>query len=265
MDFKTVIDSIDCIPPSPLILKKLEALIEDEDLIPLDILSLIKLDPALTAQTIQFSIQNSKKKPESLESAVLQVDYTAFLNFLKMLIFKSKLYPKGSIFTPHYHNLWERSFTLAIFLEALATFFPIHPRFAYTLGIMSSLGQIILILEKNLSFKMIQTINNLDAYTTESTHFMQLTASIFNKWQFQSIFVDPVHYCVQPHLAIQEEKITYLLGLATQSSFHFNNKTKIETTLIHPETGLTMEMFLQAYRNTQKVLKDTVYPLIKTF
>lgn len=130
--------------PAPFIFDKLTSLIQDEQLKSLDLLSLIKIDPCLLVQFLNFSslLDSTKKRATSLELAAADLPMQDLMKFVKLELLKAQGFPYSRDFYKNYLPLWESALFCASFLEIAAPFLKADPSFAYTLGLLHSLDSI---------------------------------------------------------------------------------------------------------------------------
>ncbi|HZZ57453.1 MAG TPA: HDOD domain-containing protein [Opitutaceae bacterium] len=135
------------LPAAARILSSLQILLVDPNTSLEDVCALIKLDMALTARAI--SISNSayyglSAKNSSLEEAVGYVGFNEVYKLVAITVATQMAQDDLRFYRCSALRLWENTMAHALAMEALAQFAGIHPRHAYTAGMMRSLGKSVL-------------------------------------------------------------------------------------------------------------------------
>lgn len=140
------LDIQDSLFPAPFIFDKLKSLIQDEQLKSLDLLSLIKIDPCLMVQFLNFTGSfdpKLKKRATSLEEASATLPMADLLKFIQLELLKAQGFPYAHDFYKSYLPLWESALFCAIFLETAAPLVKAEAHFAYTLGLLHIIDSIV--------------------------------------------------------------------------------------------------------------------------
>lgn len=137
------------LPAAARILSSLQLLLSDPNASLEEACALVKLDMALTARTIAISNSSyygSGPVHASLEEAISFVGFEDVYRLIAVTVgtqmCADDLRPYGCPAA----RLWENSMGNALAMESLAQFADVHPRTAYTAGLMRSIGKAVLAL-----------------------------------------------------------------------------------------------------------------------
>lgn len=244
----------DILAPSFIILRKLRALLKDEDANMLDFVALAKIDMALSLDLIRhITIQKKKglKRITAIEEVVMYLDYVDLIECLKLFLFKVKVtgvYDKIDIY---YHQVWEKSILSAILMEAfvVAAKLDINPSFAYTIGLISQAGK---------AFDLISNTNK-NIFDKKYFNTLEQTANVIHFFQVSEELSSPFNLSLED----QDDILWHLLSLANNLSAQFNN-LRLESVLIPPATKLDSKSFLSAIASANRRLQ-VIQSFLHTF
>lgn len=270
MKLDDLIGNLEGLPPMPQIFPKLQHILQDEDIYLVDLLSLIKLDPALTSQIIHLSNSSyfALSNPcDNLEDAVNRVGLKEVYQFITLVSLKPYLKIGADLYNQKSDAFFTESLVRGLLLESFFYLTDNEPNTGYTLGLISSIGKIILSLYIKSTFFDKRKTQSLSPKETEDLlgfNFAQAGAKLLEKWNFPENLIQPTLYQLEPSKATIYTQETYLLNFTEQLTPNFPYKIDKGAIVIPEETHLSKDRFAQALEIAKARLKD-VQALIATF
>lgn len=207
MNVQEVLNTIEKLPPAPAVLPKLLKLLADLDSDPSDIVSLIKVDPALTAQVLKLS--NSAYygggQSHDLDQAIGKLGFREVYKLVGMVCGKDALGGRLDDLYIQEGQLWEYSLATGIVMELLAQKMKADATSAYTIGLLHSLGKVVLGTYKDFHYKAV-----LDKVDSEKVHMdyaeralygltnPEIGAALLRKWNFEETIIIPIEFQSHP-------------------------------------------------------------------
>ncbi len=145
MELDTVIASIDYLPPTAMILPKLQKVLRDEESGVEEIAALIKVDASLTAEIIRIrnsAYFGSPTQSRNIHEAISRLGYSKIYRTVSMIVVKEILGKALPVYKLKQGELWEHSILTATMMEGLANELGEDSDTAYTTGLVHNLGKI---------------------------------------------------------------------------------------------------------------------------
>jgi HD-like signal output (HDOD) protein len=207
MNVEEVLNKIEKLPPAPAVLPKLLKLLSDMDSDPEDIVRLIKVDPALTAQVLKLS--NSAYfgggQSHDLDDAIGKLGFREVYKLVGMVCGKDALGGSLDALYIQEGQLWEYSLATGFVMEMLAQRQKADATSAYTIGLLHSLGKVVLATYKDFNY-----LSVLEKIETEKVPMDQaeralygltnpeIGAALLRKWKFEESILIPIEYQAHP-------------------------------------------------------------------
>lgn len=146
MDLDYLIDQVKRLPPNPLVMLKLMKLLQDLNIGSHQIVSLIRVDSALTAQILRIAnsvFYNAVEYTSDLGNAVTRIGFRETYK-LAGAICSGQLFaiPPPPTY-PGSEQLWDHSILVALVMEDLAPRLGLETTVAYTVGLLHSIGKVL--------------------------------------------------------------------------------------------------------------------------
>ena len=135
------------LPTTPAVLGKLQRLLANSDSDLDDICALLKRDLSLSVRILRISnspFYGSASPHASLEEAVGCVGSTEIYKVVGVTVATQIVSADLEFYGYKSDRLWENFLCCALAMESLAQFVGLNPRSAYTIGLMRSVGKIVL-------------------------------------------------------------------------------------------------------------------------
>lgn len=270
MKLKDLIDNIEGLPPMPQVFPKLQELIHDEDLHLVDILSVLKIDAPLMAQVIRLSNSSyySFSAPcENLEEAVNRIGFKEVYKLVTLISLKPYLKVDIDLYKQKSDQFFTESLVRALLLEGFFYFTNLNTNTGYTLGLVSSIGKILLSIFIKTTISDKRKVQNLSPEEAEKLfgfNFAQAGAYLLDRWNFPENIMEPVLHQLEPEKSTSNKQQTYLLNFAEQLTPLFPHKIDKGAVVIPEGTELDKDRFSQALESARSRYKDTRV-LISTF
>ncbi len=213
-----IMNEIRSIPAFPDNIREIKALCSEPDASLKDISEKIARDPGLSASVIKLANSSgihagtSSGKINSIESAVNKVS----IKGVETLILACGVQEIIESRYKKFQKTWENSEKMAFYAQKIANIYGCKELtdFAYLSALLADIGQIILyslkpsFLKKLIEisgYKGLENINLLEEIGLGMSH-SELGSLIFQKWEFDEIFVNSIKYHHRPHLAPEKLK-----------------------------------------------------------
>jgi len=225
MNLDTLIAQVRNILPSPQILPRLLTILEDPDSHSAEVVDIIKLDPALTAQVLALSnsaFYGYSSPSIDLDEAVNRIGFKELYKLVGLVLCKRLV---GQSALPAYQidegELWENSIACAFAMEKLAAAARSEPTMAYTLGLMQGLGKIVINQYAGDAYLAV-----FDAIESRGCSMLEAESGVFGfdhartceallaKWNFPEEISVPVAYQYRPAEAPLYREPASMLHLA---------------------------------------------------
>ncbi|MEM7672241.1 MAG: HDOD domain-containing protein [Verrucomicrobiota bacterium] len=222
MKIEDIIKDIDSISPALQILPQLMDLLRDDNATLDDIIALIKLDASLSAQVLK--ICNSGYyglTTGSLEAAVNRLGQREVYKIVATICGKESLNKPVEQFSINDGELWENSVATGLVMESLAKRLDLEAETAYTVGLLHSMGKLIINEKVQGAYEHVYEIQNKRSLTIieaeESVlgfNHAQLAGKLLESWSFPEEIYIPVAHQYSPENADTHTAIAHLIYLA---------------------------------------------------
>ena len=209
MQLPTILEDLDDLPPTPQILPRLQKLLRDPNADQSDLVSLLKVDSALTARIIRLAnsaYYGARQPSGTLSEAVSRLGFREVYRVTSLAISSNVL--GGAL--PAYHleagELFERSLACATLLAELpeSTKDPVDAETRYTVGLLHSVGKIVVnhfFLQRGME---VYSDNPDDEMTPEEERSLlgfdhaEAGAAALRKWHFPDNICEAIGYQLTP-------------------------------------------------------------------
>lgn len=224
MNFDTIISQVKRLPPNPQIMLKLLRLLQDINTNPNDIVELIRVDTALTAQVLRLS--NSAyygvvTPSYNLEEAINRIGFRETYKLVGVVCSSQIFNTPVQSYYLESDQLWENSIATALVMESIAQRIGADPSHAYTIGLLHSIGKIIinqLMSEKYADVYALIEREKCSVIEAETKvfgfHYAQLGMALLKKWNFPPEIYEPIEYQFHPMEAPTQTMQSCALHLA---------------------------------------------------
>ena len=224
MTLESLIDQVDNFPPTIQTLPKLQTLLTSEDSNFDDIVSLIRIDPSLTAQVLKLSnsaYYGQATQIVDIEDAVSRIGIREVYKLVAMVCGMELLTDAQPVFFIDEGQLWEQSLACALVMENMARDTGQDPSSSYTTGLLHSLGKIVINRYLNDSYEEVfQIVEKKGITLTEAERKVfgfdhaEIGASLLKQWDFASHTYLPIQYQYRPLEVPECREATSTLHLA---------------------------------------------------
>lgn len=222
---KSIINSVEDLPPMPLVATKVLKMMGDPDYEVEDLAATIAHDPAVAARILKIansSFYNLQRQVNSLDQAIFILGEKT----LKSLILASCLKGMNRAFGLVEKMLWEDSIGCAVGARMIAVRFRCtDPEEAFLAGLLHHIGKTVMNnMDHERFLQMVEEVYNCDGALTQIeqsffpfTH-AEVGAAVLYKWKFSEVMARLVLYHADPRflggeLTIPDEDATALLPL----------------------------------------------------
>lgn len=208
MNLDSILSQVKRLPPNPQIMLKLLKLLQDINTNPQDIVELIRIDAPLTAQVLRLS--NSAyygvvTPSFNLEEAINRVGFRETYKLVGVVCSSQIFNTPVSTYYLESDQLWENSIATALVMENMAQRIGSDPSNAYTIGLLHSIGKIIinqLMADKYADVYAVvekEKISVVDAETKVfGFHYAELGMALLKKWNFPLEIYEPIEFQFDP-------------------------------------------------------------------
>jgi HD-like signal output (HDOD) protein len=212
------------LPTTPQIFSRLSAAMKNPDISVEEIVSVVQLDAALSARVLRLSNSAQYGRGGTINNLGEAINRTGFQQVYRLVgaAMSSQLYITGlPVYGVGGDELWTNSLTSAIALEHLSDAAGEDRRIGYTLGLLRSVGR--LLLQRLAAGALIPPLSGrkptaalVDAWERETFGITSAEAAerLFALWLFPARLADPIQFQFNPSAAPQRERFAALLHLA---------------------------------------------------
>lgn len=235
MNVQTVLEKVEKLPPAPAVLPMLLRLLSDTDSDPGEIVGYIKVDPSLMAQVLKLanSAYFGGSHVYDLDDAVGRIGYREVYKLVAMVCGREMLGDKLPDLCIEEGQLWEYSLATGYVMELLAGHIGTDISAAYTVGILHSLGKVVLSTYREFDYRRVMELvenRHLPLAQAERAIYgvtnAQVASTLLRKWKFDDAVTVPIEYQSNPMGANEEfRKMACMLNLSiwTVSSLGHNH------------------------------------------
>ncbi len=224
MTAEEILDNIQPLPPAPAILPRLLSLLCDANSNPHEIIELVKVDPSLTAQVLRLSnsaYYGAASRAYDLEEAVNRIGFQEVYKLVALVsgnqIFNRAVEALGMA----RGELWEYSLATAYVMEQMALQLNQDSAVAYTVGLLHSLGKIVLASQPDLDYAEIFQLvedENISLAEAEAKRwgftYCEIGSELLRRWYFGDEITLPVRFQDRPASAGKHRKLASMLHLS---------------------------------------------------
>jgi HD-like signal output (HDOD) protein len=210
---------------NPEILPKLRKVINDENSILIDISTLLKVDPSLTAQIVRLSnstYYGASEPVKSLDEAIGRLGFNQVYEAVNVQIAKDMLQHGLEPYGIGPGDLLKSSMTKAFIMECLATELGMERDVAYTVGLMSEVGK--LLVAKCLVEARQESVGQKGGLIPERERavlgfdFAEAGSRLLERWTFPEEVFEPIQYQLKPsEPGVKHKEITALAFIGTHA------------------------------------------------
>jgi HD-like signal output (HDOD) protein len=212
------------LPTTPQIFSRLSAAMKNPDISVEEIVSVVQMDAALSARVLRLSNSAQYGRGGSINNLADAINRTGFQEVYRLVgaAMSSQLYITGlPVYGVGGDELWGNSLTAAIALEHLSDAADEDRRIGYTLGLLRSVGR--LLLQRLAMGALVPPLSGRKATAALVTAWERETFGItsaeaaeqlFELWRFPARIAEPIHFQFNPSAAPQRERFAALLHLA---------------------------------------------------
>ena len=236
MDIATVVDSVEDLSPTAKILPKLQSLLRDPESGMEDIIALLKTDAPLTAQILRLSNSAAYRFASpctDLEGAISCLGFQEVYRIVGIVATGQILGKPTPVYKLETGELWENALKTAVITDALAKGSKVDPNTAYTMGLVHSLGKVVI--NSYYMDKGIEIYCDVaqDFFIPDLEHRLigfdhaQAGAALLRKWSFPEEFCIPIEHYPYPLKALSYGEQACLLHIATETAHALNEDMEL--------------------------------------
>lgn len=209
------------LPPVPKVLVRLQPMLADLNTNVSELASVIRLERALAARILQ--VANSAyvglgTRTRSIEEAVGRLGFREVRRLVSLVISMQILEKPLPAYGLDAHALWQQSIACGLAAEELAKLSDEDPNAAYLLGLLHSVGMVVVNAWASLvaQGRRLASTGYPDDYTEAERSLLGFTsadtgAALLSRWDFPPSVVEPVRAQYQPVLAASHGRLAHLL------------------------------------------------------
>jgi len=238
MDLKTVIDSVTDLSPTPKILPKLQTILRDPESGIDDVIALLKMDAPLTAQIVRLSNSAAFAFAASntdLEGAVSCLGFQEVYKVVGIVATGQVLGRATPVYKLETGELWGNALKTAVIMDALAKPAKMDPNTAYTMGLLHTIGKVVInsyYMDKGIEIYSDEDedsfIPDLERQLIGFDH-AQASAGLLRKWAFPEESCVPIEHYPYPLDAIDYRDRACLLHVANHATHFLKDDTHVQT------------------------------------
>ncbi|ATC63771.1 hypothetical protein CMV30_07285 [Nibricoccus aquaticus] len=212
------------LPTTPQIFSRLSAAMKNPDISVEEIVSVVQLDASLSARVLRLSNSAQFGRGDPVTSLDDAINRTGFQEVYRLVgaAMSSQLYITGlPVYGIGGDELWSNSLTAAVALEHLSDATGEDRRVGYTLGLLRSVGR--LLLQRLAAGALVPPLSGrkataalVEAWERETFGITSAEAAerLFALWRFPARLADPIQFQFKPSAAPQRVRFAALLHIA---------------------------------------------------
>lgn len=216
-----IVREVKHLPSAPKVLPRLKALLGDPNSAMSEIVALIRLDPGIAARVLQTSNSayfNKGLRCTTVDEAVNRVGYAQIYELVSYAVASQVLVRPLDAYRLEADELWKLSVTCALAAETLAERTSQDRGVAYTIGLLHSVGMVVLdewSLRGGRGLQFASAGFPREAVEAEraALGFTQadVGAALLTDWEFSSDTSEPVRWQYTPRASASHAKMASLL------------------------------------------------------
>ncbi len=272
MNIDTVIAEVRDLPPTPQILPKLQKILRDPEAGLEDVVDLVKVDPALTAQLVRLSNSGwygGSSPSENINDAINRVGFQEVYKLVSLVTSNQVLGAAAPIYHMARGELFERSIGSALLMECLGTMQRMDKDLTYTCGLLHGLGKVIInayCLERGLEIysdddDAADIDPQMERMVLGFTH-SEVAGTILRRWGFSEAIAEAIEHHPDPLKAPNHPHEACLLHLAVWIAYSkfLENNTSLQPPPppddILEQAGLTIEVLQDCLDETREAVQQ---------
>ena len=212
------------LPTTPQIFSRLSAAMKNPDISVEEIVSVVQLDASLSARVLRLSNSAQYGRGGTVADLTEAINRTGFQEVYRLVgaAMSSQLYITGlPVYGIGGDELWSNSLTAAVALEHLSDATGEDRRVGYTLGLLRSVGR--LLLQRLAAGALVPPLSGrkataglVEAWERETFGITSAEAAerLFALWRFPARLADPIQFQFKPSAAPQRVRFAALLHIA---------------------------------------------------
>lgn len=236
------------LPTTPQVFSRLSAAMKNPDISVEEIVSVVQLDASLSARVLRLS--NSPQYGRGGTTSTLEdaINRTGFQEVYRLVgaAMSSQLYVTGlPVYGVGGDELWSNSLTSAVALEHLADASGEDRRIGYTLGLLRSVGR--LLLQRLAAGALVPPLSGrkataalVEAWERDTFGITSAEAAeqLFDLWRFPERLANPIQFQFKPTAAPPRERFAALMHLAGYISEKLDRGIPIEKSAWAPDDDI---------------------------
>jgi putative nucleotidyltransferase with HDIG domain len=229
-DLDQYIDRVKHLPPAPRILPELLALLREENVDSSRIVSLVSLDPSLTAHVLQLcnsAFFATASPADDLQEAVMRLGFKEVYRLVAAVTGSRALAPAQTGYGINQGELWRHSVTSALAAQLIAQRLGEDENLVFTATLLHDLGKIVLseALENAYSKILEETEKNQQSLLETEKKILgcdhaEVGGRLLERWKFPDAIVGAVWYHHAPRSADPNHRLASFVYLGNMIA-HF--------------------------------------------
>lgn len=212
------------LPPAPKVLMRLQPMLANINTSVDELASVIRLERALAARILQVSnsvYAGLGSKVSSIEEAITIIGFREVRRLVALVIGMQILEKPLPAYGLDARGLWRQSIACGLAAEELARHCDEDPNSAYALGLLHSVGMVVVngwaaMVSKG---RQLASTGYPDDFTVAERNMLGFTnaetgAALLRRWDFPASVVEPVRAQYEPLLANSHAKLAHLLNVS---------------------------------------------------
>lgn len=209
------------LPPAPKVLLRLQPMLADMNTSVDELAAVIRLERALSARILQVGnsvFSGLGSKVSSIEEAITMIGFREVRRLVALVIGMQILEKPLPAYGIDARTLWRQSIACGLAAEELARHCDEDPNSAYALGLLHSVGMVVVngwaaMVSKG---RQLTSTGYPDDYSVAERAMLGFTnaetgAALLRRWDFPASVVEPVRAQYEPLLASSHAKLAHLL------------------------------------------------------
>ena len=234
MKAEEVLSQVEKLPPAPAVLPNLLNLLRDTNSDPNEIISMIRLDPSLTAQVLRLSnsVYYAMSEPsDDLQSAVSRIGFREVYKLVAMVCGQQLFNHSIQSLFMGKGEMWEYSLATGFIMEQMAADLGMDATSCYTAGLLHSIGKLVITAHPTMDYADVFRIVEARGISISQAErelwgvtSAEVGATLLRKWKFRDEIVNPIEYqsCPAQAPAFRKQACMLHLSIWTVASLGLN-------------------------------------------
>lgn len=219
-----IVRELEHLPSAPRVLPRLKQLLCDGNTAMDEVVSMVRLDPGIAARVLQFGNSayfNHGLRCYTVDEAVQRVGYDQIYELVSTAVASQVLVRPLAVYGLEADDLWAHSITCALAAESIAEQTNADRNIAYTVGLLHSIGMVVLDEWAARHRPGIRFSNRplpLEACEAERAtfgfHQAEAGAALLRSWDFPPAMAEPVRWQYLPNGTAVHFPLAALLHVA---------------------------------------------------